>query len=106
MSEPVTLSPEEAGMLERGEHTNPFSALGPHQMPDGRWSVHALVHGAERVHLVTPAGAAIAEMARLSHEVFVTTLPAHPGRYRLTAERGSDAWTLDDPYSFGPVIGE
>ncbi|MEL7174006.1 MAG: 1,4-alpha-glucan branching enzyme, partial [Pseudomonadota bacterium] len=106
MQHKTTLSPEEAAELARGGHSNPFGVLGPHRLPSGRWVIRSLVPGAETLRIVAPDGEAIAQAAPAGGGLFVTELDQHPGAYRLAAERGEARWELEDPYRFGPVIGE
>ncbi|MEL6767921.1 MAG: 1,4-alpha-glucan branching protein GlgB [Pseudomonadota bacterium] len=106
MQRRTDLSPEEAAALARGGHSNPFGVLGPHRLPSGRWVIRSLVPGAERVAIVGPTGETIAQSAHVGDGVFVSELDEHPGAYRLAAERGDAEWELEDPYRFGPVIGE
>ena len=101
-----TLRPEEIDAILAGTHANPFSLLGPHRQADGRWRVIAHVPGAEAVTLTAPDGGALAPMAPLrAGALFAADLASDPGPYRLSARQGTAAWTLDDPYRFGPVLG-
>jgi 1,4-alpha-glucan branching enzyme len=90
--------------LAEGRHDDPFAILGPH--------AH---HGVPHVTVLHPEAAAMAALVGDD----VIPLPAHPqvpgifagavppGPYRLrgTARDGA-TWDFDDPYRFGPVLGE
>ncbi len=90
-------SPAEVAALLAARHGDPFSLLGPHQVA-GQRVLRAFVPGAETLHAGTvplalrdPAG------------FFEGLIP--PGPYALHATRGATAWTLEDPYRFGPTLG-
>ncbi|MEM6945783.1 MAG: 1,4-alpha-glucan branching enzyme, partial [Pseudomonadota bacterium] len=100
------LAAEDAAALATGRHINPFSVLGPHRLAAERWVVRSLVPGAEAVCLAGDADGTGAEMTRIGDGIFEVELAEHPGAYRLQARRGEDRWEVEDPYRFGPVIGE
>ena len=89
-----------------GQHRNPFSILGLHQMGN-RWFARAFVPGAETVHASTLDGASIGRLERRHREGFFEGPVAVERKQviRLTAGRGNDTWTFVDPYVFGPVLG-
>ncbi|MDR2697191.1 MAG: 1,4-alpha-glucan branching protein GlgB [Holophagales bacterium] len=64
----------------------------------------------DRVTLIDARNdSAVAELKRIDQEgLFETRLSGQPAffpyRYRMTS--GSHSWELEDPYSFGPVLGE
>ncbi|MFN3145688.1 MAG: 1,4-alpha-glucan branching protein GlgB [Paracoccaceae bacterium] len=91
-----------ATAIAAGAHGDPFAVLGPH-MRDGQRTVTVLQPGAETVHARTPEG----EVA-LSPVAGVPGLFAGPvpGAYTLRAQASGAEWTWDDPYRFGPVLGE
>ena len=79
-----------------GRHGNPFAVLGPHS---GRVTVW--LPGAERIWL---------EPGTEAHPVegfaglFVGQSPVRD--YRIRAQGHGAEWVQDDPYRFGPVMGE
>ena len=98
----------ELDALIRREHTNPHAVLGPHPS-DGGVVIRAL----------RPAARAIT--AQLDDESAVELELIHPGgvfegvaegaelplRYRLEIDYGdAGRFTIEDPYAFGPTIGE
>jgi 1,4-alpha-glucan branching enzyme len=83
--------------LAEGRHGEPFAMLGPH---DG--GIVALVPDAERLWAV---GAATVALARVAEGVFAGPWPEGTP-YRLRAEGAAGRWEFDDPYRFGPVLGE
>ena len=101
--------------LARGEHGDPFSVLGPHPV-DGAIVLRALAPGARAVR--AKLGRRLVALERV-HDggVFEATIPPAKDaaidkatgrlRYRLevTGEDGTVV-VQDDPYRFGPVLGE
>ena len=102
------LSEAEALALAAGEHGDPFQLLGPHRTEEG-WVIRALVPGAESVEAIDASGASIAPLVAVGPAgLFAGRLPGRerPGPYRLRAERGSESWSFEDTYRFGPILGE
>jgi 1,4-alpha-glucan branching enzyme len=98
----TTLAEADARALAEGRHGNPFAVLGPH---DG--VVRAIVPHIRGLSLVQ-GGAAPVAMARhpAAGEVFEAPLKSgKPYHFRAEAEDGT-VWDFDDPYRFGPVLGE
>ena len=86
--------------VAEGRHPDPFALLGPHQ---GR--ITALMPDAERLWAVrTGPEAAEVELAALGRGLFQGDWPH--GAYVLRAENGAARWEVEDPYRFGPVLGE
>ena len=104
------IDPNDAKKLIEGQHSNPFSVLGLHEVGD------ALV-----LRVFFPEADRIAVLDQTSREE-ITTLTASPdnsgvfaglipGRntrfdYRLKVSTGAESRVVDDPYRFGPVLGE
>ena len=98
----TTLSGAEARALAEGRHGDPFAALGPHG-----GVVRAVLPHIARL-FVLQGRARPVEMTRhpAAGEVFEGALkPDKPYRLRAEAEDGT-VWDFDDPYRFGPVLGE
>jgi len=98
--------------LLRAEHADPFAVLGPHARggakAKGGLTVRAFLPEADSVTLVTGTGEEH-PMPRLRPEgFFALDLPdaQPPGSYKLRLSRNSHAWEIDDPYRFGPFLGE
>ncbi|HEX6142155.1 MAG TPA: 1,4-alpha-glucan branching protein GlgB [Geminicoccaceae bacterium] len=94
--------------LVRGDHGDPFAALGMH--PAGRKGVVVRVFrpDAGRAWVLRADGSTLGEMSRLHPEgFFVADFPKEgPFPYRLRFESGPHQWEADDPYRFPPILGE
>ncbi|MXN65426.1 1,4-alpha-glucan branching protein GlgB [Stappia sp. GBMRC 2046] len=94
--------------LERGTHQDPFAVLGLHEA-GGKLTVRAFLPNADKVEAIDPqSGKTIAELKTLSGGLFEGTLSRRKKRcaYLLRVEQDGRVWTSDDPYRFGPVMGE
>lgn len=96
--------------LIMGRHTNPFAVLGLHEV-GGKLTLRAFVPGAESVDAVdAKTGRKIASLTTVpgAEGVFVGQASRRKSRfaYRLRISKGDDTWIADDPYRFGPVLGE
>ncbi len=96
-----------AGTIEaivEGRHADPFAVLGLHDV-DGTPVVRAFVPGAETVDAVTRDGALIAPLAQRHAAGFFEGVVPRRAAYRLRAANRDAAWTVDDAYAYGPVLG-
>jgi 1,4-alpha-glucan branching enzyme len=100
------LSPDDIALLLQGRHPDPFAVLGPHRAADGAVRIRVFLPGAAAVWAVG-AGLPPAPLAqRHADGVFEGPWVA-PGSYRLQVRwAGGEEATLDDPYRFGPMLGE
>ncbi len=98
-----------AAAIAAGDHDDPFAVLGMHDL-DGRLVVRAFVPGADSVGLIDArSGRRLAALEPAGADgVFAAVVPRRRKRfaYRLACRRGGSQWLLDDPYRFGPVIGD
>jgi len=92
------------GRLTRGEESDPFGVLGPHSYRD-RLTVTAFDPGAEAMELIAGGRAAPMEPLPGLPGVFAGAPPA-AGSYRLRGKGHGGSWEVDDPYRYGPVLGE
>ena len=92
--------------VAEARHGDPFAVLGPHRR-GGVWTVTAFVPGAVRVEALTGKAGKPVEMAEVEGApgVFVCALP-RKSDYRLRAEGYGTSWEWEDPFRFGPVLGE
>jgi 1,4-alpha-glucan branching enzyme len=110
---PSSLDAADLRALVRGEHGDPFSVLGPHPAAAGT-VVRAFVPRAAGVRLRVGRRAvacAPVDPAGLFEATLAEAAPLDPAtgrlRYKLeiTHEDGQ-VETRDDPYRYGPVLGE
>ena len=104
------LSEADVRALVQGRHADAFAVLGPHADGEGGYWLRVFVPGAEA--LVALCGGHELPLKR-SHAdgLFEGRLPDRPalagGAYRLRAVwHDGHTQELDDPYRFGPVLGE
>ena len=92
--------------LVQGRHANPFALLGPHGGLDGT-AIRAFVPGAETVTIRAGANGGVLLERRDPAGFFEGLLPNYDpaGGYTLDAANAEAAWTVEDPYRFGPVLG-
>ena len=97
----------EAIALAEGRHGNPFGILGYHETAEGGQIV-ALVPDADKLWAVAESSGKKAakevELQPVTHGVFCGKWPG--GKYRLRAKNAQVTWDFEDPYRFGPVLGE
>ena len=94
--------------LCQGRHADPFGVLGAHARPDGSAWLAVFLPGAAQVAAVdADSGAALATLQlRDAAGIFEGALPGlAPYRLQVRWADGQDS-LLDDPYRFGPVLGE
>jgi 1,4-alpha-glucan branching enzyme len=97
--------------LVRAEYGDPFGLLGPHVDADaGGTLVRAMLPQASRVEVVDPDGVTLlADLPRVDEAGLFRGLVE--GRteafaYRLRLTIGNSVTLIDDPYRFGPVLGD
>ena len=100
----TTLDRGAAEAIAGGWHGDPFGVLGPHKVAKG-WEVRAFVPGADRLWLVTGKTQVEAEPYPGLPGLFTCAM-ARKAAYRFRAEGHGNTWDFDDPYRFGPVLGE
>ncbi|WP_198375645.1 1,4-alpha-glucan branching protein GlgB [Neoroseomonas rubea] len=91
--------------LLAARHGDPFALLGPHEVAGGL-AIRAFVPGTETLTALLPGGMLALERRNDAgfFEGFTPDAPGPPP-YRLRATRGTESWTFDDPYAFGPTLG-
>jgi 1,4-alpha-glucan branching enzyme len=100
----------EIDLLRAGCHADPFAVLGAHRDADGCYSIRSFQPGARTVTLTDARGKKpLAELRQRHADGFFEASVAgdRPGDYRLRVQwaDGNES-LLDDPYRFGPVLGE
>ena len=95
-----------ARAIVEGRHGDPFSVLGLHKR-DGAWVLTAFVPGADRLWVLTGKTGKAAEADPIPGCAGLFCAPlAKKVAYRLRAEGHGATWEFDDPFRFGPVLGE
>ncbi len=98
-------SPDAIEALRHGRHGDPFAVLGPHPQADGSTRVCAFLPGATAVQVVAGAHAWPLDLAH-ADGLFEGSVPALR-HYQLRVRWRDGAESLiEDPYRFGPVLGE
>ena len=98
-----------AHALQAGRCRDPFSHLGPHRDAADGWVVRAFLPGATAVRALAADGGAV--LAHLTDAEGLGLFAGHVGgldrpHYRLAVEFGDRRFELEDPYRFGPWLGE
>jgi len=93
--------------IVEARHADPFALMGPHAVSGGL-AIRAFVPHAEFLSVVAREGGPAVPLEGRHDAGFFEGLVrgAMPFAYRLAAKNASAAWSLDDPYAFGPVLGE
>ena len=103
------LSSDTIKSITTGSHPDPFSILGSRDATGGAL-VRVFLPGAETVTVIGgESGEPLADLERIDEAgLFEGIIKGRDADfvYRLRAVRGDDTWELDDPYRFGPVIGD
>ena len=101
------ISQSEVHAVIEGRHGNAFAVLGPHQ--HGKDIVaRAFLPGAVTVEVETLDGSPLGTL-KASHEAGFFEGPVklkRPSQMRFKAKNAGGSWTVVDPYSFGPVLGD
>lgn len=104
------IDPEDARRIASGTHADPFSVLGLH-VTDGRITIRACIPGASAVEVLdarTRRRVVALQPVPEAPDVFwgCATRRRKPFAYLLRITRDGHQWVGDDPYRFGPVLGE
>ena len=102
--------PAQSAAIARGEHDDPFAYLGPHRLGGGTWVLRVFRPGVETVTMLPGCedegrGPVVLEPFDRPG-LFASSLRSDPGTYRLRIRSGDSTWEEDDPFRFGPVLGE
>jgi 1,4-alpha-glucan branching enzyme len=104
------LAKDAVAAIVRGDHGDPFSVLGMHPSDvRGDLVVRTFAPHASRVDLLDAAtGGVVAQLERIDESGFFagTIRERAPFAYRLRMTIGDAIVDVDDPYRFGPVLGE
>ncbi|MDE0208900.1 MAG: 1,4-alpha-glucan branching protein GlgB, partial [Boseongicola sp.] len=104
------MPPDDARKIAAGTHADPFSVLGPHVV-DGRQTIRVFTPGATRVEVLDAStGRRVMTLDKAPDvpDVFVgrAVRRKEPFAYLLRITNDEDQWVAEDPYRFGPVLGD
>ena len=94
--------------ITAGTHPDPFSILGLQQVADV-WTIRAFFPGADAVTVLdAKSGKKILELTPVADGLFEGAARRRKLRfaYRFRVSQGNTSWEQDDPYRFGPILGE
>jgi 1,4-alpha-glucan branching enzyme len=100
------LDPQSGSRLSHGTDGNPFAVLGPHDTPSGR-IIRAYLPGAATVEVLRRSDGVRIAMLEYGCEpgLFEGFLePRSPYRFRIHWPGAIEE--IEDPYSYGPLLGE
>ena len=92
----------------RGRHGDPFAVLGP-RLADGKVAFSVFAPDAATVEIIDAKGKVAAALDRVHPEGFfhgTAKRRRKPFPYRLRCSAGDHVWERQDPYAFGPILGE
>ena len=100
----------EAAAIARGDHADPFSVLGMHEV-DGHLVIRCYHPEVDSVEVLDrKTGRKLCALPRVDTDssLFAGVVPRRKKRfpYLLRLIRQTDSWSEQDPYAFGPVLGE
>jgi len=97
-------------LIRTAAHGNPFSVLGPHAEGRDGWCVRVFLPAAKHVDMLAADGVSHLVALACRHPDGFFEAHGHgprPHDYRLRVRWGDGHESvLDDPYRFGPVLGE
>ena len=100
------IAPDRAEAIANAREGDPFAVLGPHADGDGV-VVRAFFPGARAVDVVDAGGELRARGEPAGPDgLFEARTSALPPGYRLRVEDAGGTRIVDDPYRFGPILGE
>ncbi len=99
------IHPDEAQAIVTGAHGNPFDILGPHDR-DGTIVVTAFVPGAESLSVLSGRARPLDCVSVPDAPGLFQAILPKMAAYRLHATGHGAEWDFEDPFRFGPVLGE
>jgi 1,4-alpha-glucan branching enzyme len=100
------LDPQSGSRLSHGTDGNPFAVLGPHDTPSGR-IIRAYLPGAATVEVLRRSdGVRIAMLEYGCEPGLFEGFLEHGSPYRLRIHWPGAIEEIEDPYSYGPLLGE
>jgi 1,4-alpha-glucan branching enzyme len=104
-AQPTPMDPREAAAIGDATHGDPFRLLGPHETPAGR-VVRAMLPGAHYAEVLRRADrAVIGRLDHAEHGIFQGVV-SDSAPYLLRIHWPDAVQETEDPYSFGPLLGD
>ena len=106
---PADIATPDRDAIVAGTHGDPFAVLGPHRIgSNGGHIVRAFVPGVHELEAIDTNGATLATLERVADAgIFTGTVHgAETPSYRLRARTEATTFEFDDPYRFGPTLGQ
>ena len=104
----TTLTESEIARITSGTFDDPFSRLGLHEVA-GKQVVRAYIPGADQIDVLdAKTGRKIMELTQVADGLFEGVAARRKTRfaYLLRITRQGHTWETEDPYAFGPVMGD
>ena len=102
----LALPREEAEALAGARHKDPFKVLGPHDLPEGRL-IRAHLPGALGVEVLRRADrSSIGSLCQKDESGLFEGIVADRAPYLLRIKWPDAVQETEDPYSFGPMLGD
>ncbi|WP_337270747.1 1,4-alpha-glucan branching protein GlgB [Oryzifoliimicrobium ureilyticus] len=103
----ANVHPDAVTSLVEGRHGDPFAILGRHHTSNGASVVRAFLPGAEKLDIIERGTGGRLATARLIHPagLFAANIP-DATHYDLRIGWPDATQNTEDPYSFGPLLGE
>jgi 1,4-alpha-glucan branching enzyme len=101
-TESCVVAPDDLAAIRAGRLGDPFAVLGPrHRGRPG----HLVAFDPHATWMAARTGRGDIALAPLGEGVFAGRI-GRVRRYRLVAGDGTRRWEYDDPYRFGPILGD
>ncbi|NDL66921.1 1,4-alpha-glucan branching protein GlgB [Clostridiales bacterium F-3ap] len=101
------INKDELDALLASEHRDPHHLLGIHQEEGGGWHVNVFQPAAVKAVVVDKNSGEAHPMEKVHEDGFFTVELPGQLEYKVLLEDGyGNGWETEDPYKFGPVLGE
>jgi 1,4-alpha-glucan branching enzyme len=106
----MMITSEDAAHIAQGTHHDPFAVLGRH-LVNGKHTIRVFAPGVDKIDAIdVKTGRRIVTLSPVDEHsgmfAGVAARRKNPFAYRLRLTKGDTVWTREDPYRFGPVLGE
>jgi 1,4-alpha-glucan branching enzyme len=106
----MMITSEDAAHIAQGTHHDPFAVLGRH-LVNGKHTIRVFAPGVDKIDAIdVKTGRRIVTLSPVDEHsgmfAGVAARRKNPFAYKLRLTKGDTVWTREDPYRFGPVLGE